>query len=295
MLKKIIMTILSIFLLFIGLIGYKSYKAVTRQVSPIKQTLYYNKQVECIAKHNAKLIHLKTKDDVNLKALFIENPNAKRMFVVLHGYRQAKESYTVLCDLLENATLLLIDMRAHGESCGNLISYGFFEAYDAQAGFDYLKKYNNTLPIIGLGFSMGAVALAKSINNGVQFDALILDCAFSNLKIQVDRLFSRFTGLPAQCNLIARAFYRAVTGTHTCELDVGELLKGTTVPIFIIHCLNDTTTPSEDSQHIFHSLYDTNARVKLWISPEGKHVGLVRTHPLKYKQKLDDFFKSVTL
>lgn len=295
--------LLVVFLLISGIsftffyVGYRSYKAITRKICTSKIIHARHKRNELITNYGAQEVTLHTKDGIALKTLYVKRSQAKRMFVIMHGYRQTKESYAILAQLFPDDTLLFIDLRAHGESDGNLISYGYFEALDAQAAFDYLKKSNSTLPIIGLGFSMGAVALAQSVANGTDFSALILDCAFCNLRTQIDRLFCRFTGFPSIFNFFGRGFYNIITGTSTDQLDVSTLLENKNIPLLIIHCKEDRTTPVVDAYSIYTYLkkHSNNKNIFLWVSPTGKHVGLARKSPIIYKQKLDEFLKSVKL
>lgn len=83
----------------------------------------------------------------------------KGTIVVLHGYRDAKENvaHWALCLAQEGYRTVLVDLRGHGRSTGNLIGFGAYEVNDLKLVLDDLQKRGLAGEKIGmLGVSYGA-------------------------------------------------------------------------------------------------------------------------------------------
>lgn len=77
---------------------------------------------------------------------------------------------------------ILFDMRAHGESDGDMICLGYKEYLDAKAIVQYIKDdsvYKN-VPIVVFGLSMGGATAINSIGEIPEIDGLISLSAYSS-------------------------------------------------------------------------------------------------------------------
>ncbi|MDD4373389.1 MAG: alpha/beta hydrolase [Bacteroidales bacterium] len=77
---------------------------------------------------------------------------------------------------------ILFDMRAHGESDGDIICLGYKEYLDTKAIVQYIKddsEYKN-VPIVIFGLSMGGVTAINSIGEIPEIDGLISLSAYSS-------------------------------------------------------------------------------------------------------------------
>jgi pimeloyl-ACP methyl ester carboxylesterase len=79
--------------------------------------------------------------------------------VVLHGYMMYKETMAPWASVLAQAgyRVVLVDLRGHGESTGDEVSYGKYETADLMRMLDYLKAQGLCDEKVGvLGLSYGA-------------------------------------------------------------------------------------------------------------------------------------------
>ena len=84
--------------------------------------------------------------------------------------------------------MLAVDCRAHGESEGNCVGFGWLDRLDV---LSWVKFLNEKLPqskIVLFGLSMGAAAVCmaageKELKNVV---AVISDCAFDNADREIE-------------------------------------------------------------------------------------------------------------
>jgi fermentation-respiration switch protein FrsA (DUF1100 family) len=133
----------------------------------------------------SKKIELKTEDNLKLAAWEVEASNPKGTIIFISGIHNPSVTYffphaQMMKD--NNYSSLLIELRAHGESEGNIISLGMDEYLDVKAGVEYLKSNQEykDLPIIVFGVSMGGATAINSIGQISQIDGLISLSAYSN-------------------------------------------------------------------------------------------------------------------
>lgn len=127
----------------------------------------------------------KNLDTFQRKGLLALRPHAIGTIVICHGYTQSKVESFFFKSIFSHFNVLAFDFRAHGELVDKdqYSTIGQDEMYDVLGAVNYIKSNPEiaNLPIVGFGFSMGAVALlrAQSENNDL-FDALILDSPFDS-------------------------------------------------------------------------------------------------------------------
>src|SRR5277367_5347793 len=102
---------------------------------------------------------IKTRDGVMLKAWYVQpNPWSGKTVILLHGVgdnRQGVVSYGLF--LAQNGFAFLApDLRDHGDSGGNVFSYGVKEAEDVHEWGDWLWRTQKPNCLYGLGESIGA-------------------------------------------------------------------------------------------------------------------------------------------
>ncbi|UAY51905.1 alpha/beta hydrolase [Ferruginibacter albus] len=131
-----------------------------------------------------KIIHVKTKDSIDLEGWYLKTDSvAKGTVLLFHGHGANKS------DVMEEAqeflamgyNAFLIDFRAHGSSGGNTCTIGYYESEDVSLAYNYIvnKGEHN---IILWGISMGAAAIIKAVHDtGVHPQKIILEMPYGSL------------------------------------------------------------------------------------------------------------------
>lgn len=145
-------------------------------------------------------IVLTTSDGFDLVGWYIPSQNGSAIIAV-HGYKINREG------MLEEAFMfarhgygvILIDMRAHGESDGNLISFGAQEIQDLEAAYKYLLTRSEVDPErIGiLGNSYGASISILFAAQNPNIKALVSISSYTSLDNEVGLAVQAFTPFPA--------------------------------------------------------------------------------------------------
>ena len=225
---------------------------------------------------------------------------ARRCTVIMvHGQFDNREDPSIkMLDIAANLAqhgygVFMIDLRAHGASAGQRLSWGDDERRDVLGAVDYLTTQPDTAAcIVGLGFSMGGATLINAAAEEPRIRAVVADSSFANLRELLD------TGIPAESGLprfftptsllMARLLYGIDLNRMRPQDTIADIAPR---PILIIHGTADQAIPVEHA----HRLYATaaNPQAELWIVPDVEHVRAYATHPQQYMERVLNFLNRV--
>src|SRR5713101_4051744 len=78
--------------------------------------------------------------------------------------------------------LLMPDSRGHGESGGEMVTYGVLEAGDIRSWVDWLIAAEHLRNIFAMGESFGAAVLLQSLSVEPRFSGVVAECPFASFK-----------------------------------------------------------------------------------------------------------------
>src|SRR5690348_13740145 len=144
-------------------------------------------------------VHLFTKDSLSLEAWYIPVDSSRGTVILFHGLGGNKSN--ILKEAYEfrylGFNVMLVDMRAHGRSDGNITTMGFRESEDVKLAYDYIAR-GGERNIILYGISLGSVVVAKAIYDyNIAPSRVILEIPFSNLRRLVG-VRGRMIGFPEE-------------------------------------------------------------------------------------------------
>ncbi|MDH6312549.1 dipeptidyl aminopeptidase/acylaminoacyl peptidase [Parabacteroides sp. PFB2-10] len=134
---------------------------------------------------DAKHFFTTTEDGLNISTYEVAVDTPKVVIICLSGIQSPSvTAYFGHAKLFKEQgySTILIDMRAHGKSDGDKICLGYKEHLDVKAVVQYIQEqplYTN-VPIVVMGFSMGAATAINSIGKIQEIDGLISLSAFSS-------------------------------------------------------------------------------------------------------------------
>ena len=192
--------------------------------------------------------------------------------ILLHGYMMYKEAMAPWALTLAQAgyRVVLVDLRGHGASTGERISFGKYETQDLMQVLDHLAQEGLCDEKVGvLGFSYGAtmalhwaahdsrVATVVAIAPYDQPDTAIIRCADA-LKISVPERIAQ--------KALQRA--AAALGMKWAEWSGEQAVKNTRGPILIIGAGKDTICPPEEIALLSEAAPQGSRSI---IVPEANH------------------------
>ena len=245
---------------------------------------------------------LKTSDGLNIATYEVYTPTPKAVVIFISGIHNPSVTafYGHSKMLKDNGyASILMEMRAHGESEGDVISLGYKEYIDTKAVVDYIisnPKYDN-IPIVVFGVSMGGATAINSIGKIPEIDALISLSAFSSWEdVFCDNMINM--GAPVFFAKMQKPFVKLYS-IIKYGLDSNDVVPKKQIkkleerPALIMHSKGDTQVPYPSFERI---LEVTPSHVEVWTREGDLHfiVGNSEdfTSPEKdqeYKEKIIGF------
>ncbi|PWU01814.1 MAG: hypothetical protein C5B51_22095 [Terriglobia bacterium] len=237
-----------------------------------------------------------TSDGVTLHAWYFAplKPNGS-VVIALHGVgdtRLGMLSHATFL-LTDGFTVLLPDLRGHGESGGAIVTYGIKEAGDVRYWVDWLFQKRGTARLYGIGQSLGAAVLLQSLSTEKRFRAVVADSPFATFEeISYDRLgqISRIPPLTFW-PLIRLGFIYAQLryGLDLRQASPSVAIRATSVPVLLIHGARDTNIPLRHSEEL-HAANPNGTQ--LWVVSGAEHVASLATSPERYISNVIRWFNS---
>ncbi len=226
-----------------------------------------------------------SRDNLKLHAYYLPSKNEPKALVILHhGYTSQGKNMAIFAKFYRekmDADVLVLDMRAHGQSEGRYLGFGFLEKEDTRQWIQNIKeKTGKDLPVILHGISLGGSTVLSLAGHNCpeEVKIVISDSGFSDLNQQFKRQFKQIFHFPS--------FPMIPLGSMWCKIKLGFSFKEASPiqtaaliksPTLIIHGLKDMFVPYPMS----HDLYLALTCKKQLIQYENAHHAL--TFPLNQK------------
>jgi uncharacterized protein len=245
-------------------------------------------------------VQLVARDGATLRAWYAEPQNGNGSAVVLlHGLgdnRAGVAGYAKLF-LIHGYRVLLPDSRAHGESGGNIATYGVLEGDDIRRWAEWLKAQSGSGCVYGFGESMGAALILQSLAAHAPLCAVVAESAFSTFReIAYDRISSyaglrpwfgrTFGRVPIELSLL---YTRWRYGVDLTQADPLRAIAESQVPVLLIHGASDTNISPRHSRMLFNA---AKSHAVLWIVPGAEHTGAWATAPALFESDVLGWFNS---
>lgn len=203
------------------------------------------------------------------------------MVILHHGYTSQARNMALFAKYYathHDAAILAIDMRAHGQSEGKYLGFGWLEKDDTLHWIDHMNTLlGQPLPVILHGISLGASTILNLAGTLCpnQVKVIIADSGFSDLNRQFKRQFKEIFNLPSFPLIPLASFW--------CQLILGFSFKCASpinyasqikTPTLVIHGLKDMFVPYPMSNDLYAAL----TCKKQLVQYENAHHAL--TYPL---------------
>ena len=142
---------------------------------------------EWMEKQSLEDIYIIARDGIRLHALYLAAAEKSDRLVILHhGFTSKAADNSVHAKFFHDMgyEVLMLDLRAHGESEGEYVGFGILDRYDTLKWVQYAKnRFGEDTRIVLHGTSMGAATVLMAlgldeIQNSVS--AVIADCAYTS-------------------------------------------------------------------------------------------------------------------
>jgi len=238
-------------------------------------------------------VSFKSTDGLLLKGWWFPVPSADRAVVIVHGRgaNRIKSSFDpqkiAQFLLASRYSVLLFDLRGHGESEGLRYSLGEYEPRDVVAAIDFAQRKAgiDRKRVAIIGESMGGGSAIMTVKADPTIGPVITDSAFADGSTVVGEVAPNYTGLPGWFTpgivLMSRVFF---------DLDLSVIKPAEVVrdhperAWLFIQCENDTTVYRHHGVEL--KAASANPQTELWLVPGCEHVKAFDTHTVEWEQRV---------
>ena len=246
-------------------------------------------------------VAIEARNRATLRAWLIRPQHANgNAVILLHGLGDNRLGMTGYAQLLlaHGYAVLMPDSRAHGESGGDVATYGIIERDDIRRWYEWLDQTAHPSCIYGLGESMGAAQLLQALAVEPHFCAVVAESSFSNFReIAYDRMGQRFGTGPWLGRTVLRpvveiALLMARSKNHVdlTQASPEDVVANTHVPVLLIHGVVDSNIPLRHSLR----LVAHNPQLTLWQVLGADHCGAISVAPKDFQQRVLAWFETHT-
>jgi len=226
----------------------------------------------------------------------VYNGNA---IVLLHGITDNREGVAGYGRLLlqHGYAVLLPDARRHGESGGELATYGVKEADDIHRWVSWVYQHDPPQCVYGFGESYGAALMLQSLAIENRFCAVAVESPFSTARemsfervsgpLHLQSWFGRTLGRPAIWSAVVYAQVRY--GVDLLQPNPLQAVAHSKVPVLLIHGADDRNIAPRHSQLIAAVAPD---HVELWLVPHAGHTMAWAAAHQEFESRLLGWFAS---
>jgi alpha-beta hydrolase superfamily lysophospholipase len=238
----------------------------------------------------------RTGTPLELAAWWMPHPNANgRCAVLVHGYADAKVGSIAWAPTWRalGFNVLALDLRAHGESEGDLCTAGYAERHDVADVCDRLRaeRPNEARQIVIVGISLGATAAvgAAALRDGVA-DAVVLDSPVADFRTAALTHFD-LLGLPG--GPIAHWAVRAgewLAGASFEDVRTTPLITRAKCPVMVIAPGQDVFVTQGQASQVEQSVVQRGNSADVYLRIDDTlHLEALYADPDTYRQRLQAF------
>jgi alpha-beta hydrolase superfamily lysophospholipase len=236
----------------------------------------------------AEELRLGTRDGEELGAWFLDATRAGAPSVIeLHGNGGGRRARLGAAQVVRErgCAVLLVTLRAHGDSTGERRSFGWCEREDVIAAVDWLEHRRPGAPILIHGASLGAAAAVLAADElGDRVSGYALECLYTDLdsaaRRRCDLEFPPPVALAAYGALRAAAAIAWPAWKRNRPIDSLAAIPPS-APVLLLAGSDDREAPIEEQRALFERIRE---HAELAVLDGARHDRLQSAQPDKYRR-----------
>jgi len=233
-------------------------------------------------------------DELTLYGWYLPAEDGDGVIIMVHGAEQHRadpgvKMLDIACGLVGHGySVLMFDLRGHGESDGDRMSAGYYETRDLGGAVDYVVGLG--FEDIGvLGFSIGAVTAIMTAADCDEIDAIVADSAYADLNDILEPQFAERTSFPTFFLRPLLFMVKMMYGIDFTSIKPVEVVGNIAPrPILFIQGELDDTVPVAHAYSLLEA--SDNPKNQLWLLLDVGHVEAYITYPEDYMDMVTAFF-----
>ena len=272
----------------VGLSGFMAYRQATTWIYPARSI----PEEAPAGVANWEDVDFRTSDGLTIRGWFIPaDVESAPAVILLHGLGANRAA------LLDEAALLtaqgfhtlLIDLRNHGRSDGDVTTLGYQEIEDVRGAVAYLLGREDVdAERIGVaGFSLGGTTALRAAARIPEIRAVAAISAFHSVDDTVTPIVQALTGRPPlPFPAAVTMMVNLLSGVNVSEVrPVDDLPQIAPRPLLFVHGADDVVVPASSSEVMFAAAAEPK---DLLIIPQAGHGGFSESG--EFEQRFVGFF-----
>ena len=240
-----------------------------------------------------KPLELKMSDGYLLHGDISLQGDKKKFVILCHGYsanRECELKYALMFYSL-GYSIVLYDHRSHGDNVRKDVTMGYKEAKDLHEVICWLKREYGEDIFLGLqGESMGAATVLQVVQYHDKIDFICEDCGYGDVSKLFNYLIRHMMHLSPFFVPMCDFYMKLLHGYHMKEASPLTYIKGSKIPLLVIHGECDTFIPKEHAEDIYKAF---EGYKEIHFIPNAEHAASLKTDRVEYRKILTDFVKKV--
>jgi hypothetical protein len=242
-------------------------------------------------------VSLRTSDGLTLKGWFFP-VRGDRAAILIHGRHANRAEYQGrlehIADFLiaDGFSVLLFDLRGHGDSNGDRFSLGQFERLDVASAIDFVGSRGfaeNRIALLGI--SLGAGTAIQELLLHPKIGALISDSSYMDAFTEVQEVLPQEGGVPGWFTPGVFIMTRIAFGLDGDQVRPIEVVRAHPErAILFIHCDTDPLIRVHHAEDLRAA--SANAASELWIALGCDHAAAMDRYPAEYRTRVITFLDS---
>lgn len=193
-------------------------------------------------------------------------------------------------------SVVMMDSRAHGESGGEIATYGWKERYDTVAIVNALYSTENVNHLYAFGVSMGAAIALQSAAVGPRIEGVIAEDPFANLR-EVSYDYAGLHFLPSigetlflPASIFALDSFGKAGGFNPDDVSPEKAVAARPFAVLLICGTSDHTIPCRHSERIYRAALGPK---ELWMVEGAEHASAIGRNPVEYENRVIRFLERI--
>lgn len=231
-----------------------------------------------------------TNDKIKIKSYLLKANNPKATIILIHGIADNKESFYEFARkfIILNINVVLIDLRAHGQSEGIYCTFGYYEKYDIVKLMDNLDSLKIQKPYGIFGASLGGAIALQTLGIDKRLEFGIIESTFDRLDkviLEYSEDLLQFKSGYLSNYILTKS--GKIANFKPFEVNPSEYCKNIDVPMFFSHGTIDDKIPFHFNKNNFKNVKSINKQFNLVKG--ASHLNLQTVGGEKYWKKIELF------
>ncbi len=242
-------------------------------------------------------VALRTSDGLTLKGWFFP-VRGTRAAILIHGRNanrtefEGRSEHIAAFLIADGFSVLLFDLRGHGDSDGERFSLGQFERLDVASAIDFVASRGfaeNRIALLGI--SLGAGTAIQELLLHPKVGAIVSDSSYTDASTIVTEKLQQEAGVPGWFTPGVLFMTKIAFGLDGDQVRPIEIVRTHPERAFLfIHCDTDGLVPVHHARDLFAASADPASA--LWIAHDCNHAAADDIYPAEYRMRVITFIDS---